>query len=147
MPLERSAGAVIFHQKKDAPEYLLLHYTARHWDLPKGHIENGEKQKEAAKREVKEETGLEDIEFSPGFEETIKYFYKREGRNFFKVVVFFLAEAKTKKVKISYEHQGFKWLPYEKALKQLTFKNAKEIIKKANNFLSRKGLSGGKKNT
>lgn len=135
MPLEKSAGAVIFRKEKGKIYYLLLHYEARHWDLPKGHIEKGEKPEEAAKREVEEETGIKDIEFTSGFKETIKYFYKRDGRNFFKIVVFFLAETKVKKIKISYEHSGFKWLPYEEAIKQLTFKNAKEILRKANDFI------------
>jgi len=150
MPIEKSAGAVIFRKqpfdatqgKKDTVEYLLLHYAARHWDLAKGHIEKGEKPEEAARREVKEETGIRDIEFIPGFQETIKYFYKRDNlpagrqvKTFLKTVVFFLAETKTKKVKISYEHQGFKWLPYKEALAQLTFKNAKNVLKKANEYL------------
>ena len=148
MPLEKSAGAVIFRKERGEIFYLLLHYRMRHWDLPKGHIERGEKLEEAAAREVKEETGISDIKFIPGFKETIKYFYKlegpsagRQGKTVFKIVVFFLAQTKTKRVKISYEHQGFKWLSYEKALEQLTFNNAKEILKKANDFLSRKGLS------
>ncbi|MDO8558970.1 MAG: bis(5'-nucleosyl)-tetraphosphatase [bacterium] len=139
MPIEKSAGAVIFRKegKKTKFFYLLLHYEARHWDLAKGHIEKGEKPKEAAIREVKEETGIEDIEFIPEFKETIKYFYKRDGKSFLKTVVFFLAQTKTKKVKISYEHQGFKWLPYEEALEQITFDNAKKILKKANDFLKK----------
>lgn len=106
--------------------------------MPKGHIERGEKLEEAAIREAKEETGIDDIKFIPGFKETIKYFYKRDNKNFFKIVVFFLAQTKTKRVKISYEHQGFKWLHYEKALEQLTFNNAKQILKKADNFLINK---------
>lgn len=135
MPIEKSAGAVIFRKEEGKIFYLLLHYKARHWDLPKGHIEKREKLEEAAEREIKEETGIKDIEFVPGFKETIKYFYKRESKNFFKIVVFFLAETKIKKVKISWEHQGFKWLPYKDALEQLTFKNAKEILQKADDFL------------
>ena len=90
-------------------------------------------------REIKEETGIKDIKFITGFKETIKYFYKRDSKNFLKTVVFFLAQTKIKKVKISYEHQGFKWLPYEEALEQITFNNAKKILKKANDFL-KKGI-------
>lgn len=140
MPVEKSAGAVIFRKEKDTIKYLLLHYELGHWDLPKGHIEKKEKPEQAAAREVEEETGIKNIEFIPGFKETIKYFYKREGKNFFKIVVFFLAQTKAEKVKISYEHKGFKWLPYEKALGQLTFQNAKNILKKANGFLPGQGL-------
>ena len=135
MPLEKSAGAVIFYKSDKKIEYLLLHYQAGHWDFPKGNIEKGEKLEETVKREVKEETGIEDVKFTPGFKESIKYFYRLKGKNIFKIVTFFLAETKTKKVKISWEHIGYKWLPHEEALEQLTFKNAKEILKKANHFL------------
>ncbi|PIW92064.1 MAG: diadenosine tetraphosphate hydrolase [Candidatus Nealsonbacteria bacterium CG_4_9_14_0_2_um_filter_37_38] len=140
MPIEKSAGAVIFRKEKDTIEYLLLHYQAKHWDFPKGNIEKGEKLEDTVRREVKEETGIENIKFALGFKEAIKYFYKLKGRNIFKIVTFFLAETKTKEVKISWEHTGFEWLPYEEALEQLTFKNAKEILKKANEFISRESI-------
>ena len=132
MPIEKSAGAVIFRKQRGGIYYLLLHYGIGHWDLAKGHIEKGEKPEEAAEREIKEETGIKEIKFAPGFKETIKYFYKRDNKNFVKTVVFFLAKTETKQVKISYEHKGFKWLPYDKALQQITFDNAKKILKKAN---------------
>src|SRR4030042_6066658 len=149
MPIERSAGAVIFRKEKDTQKYLLLHYAGGHWDFPKGNIEKGEKSEEAAGREIFEETGIKDIEFVPGFKETVKYFYKRTppkydkdetGKTVLKTVVFFLTQTKTKKIKISWEHQGFKWLPYEEALEQLIFKNAKEILQKASDFISKKGI-------
>ena len=58
---ERSAGAVIFYSETDSaePEFLLLHYTAGHWDFPKGNIEHGEQEIQAAIREIREETGME----------------------------------------------------------------------------------------
>jgi len=140
MPLERSAGAVIFREEGDKIYYLLLHYQSGHWDFPKGIIEKGEKIEETAKREVKEETGIENIEFVEGFKEWIKYFFRVKGRTIFKIVTFLLAETKQKKVKISWEHIGFKWLPYEEALEKLTFKNAKEILEKANDFLSKQSI-------
>lgn len=135
MPIEKSAGAVIFRKEKDTIEYLLLHYQAGHWDFPKGNIEKGEKPEDTAKREIFEETGIKDIEFVPDFKQTLKYFYKRKKKNIFKIVTFFLAPTRTRKVKISWEHIGYKWLPYNQALKQLTFDNAKEILKKANQLL------------
>jgi len=140
MPLEKSAGAVIFLRENKKIYYLLLHHQAGHWDFPKGNIGKGEKLEETVKREVKEETGLEEIKFVPGFKESIKYFYKLRGKNIFKIVTFFLAKTKAEEVKISWEHIGYKWLPYQQALKQLTYKNAKEILKKANDYLSEKGI-------
>lgn len=136
MSVEKSAGAVVFRRSKNKIEYLLLHYGAgRHWDFPKGHVEKGETEKETVLRETKEETGITDLEFAPGFRKEIKYFYKRDGKTVLKKAVFYLAETKAKKVKISFEHTGYKWLPYESAMQQLTFKNAKQILEAANNSL------------
>ncbi len=103
--------------------------------MPKGHIEKGEKEIETAKREAEEETGLKDLKFIEGFKEWIKYFFKLKRKNILKFVTFYLVETKTKEVKVSFEHLGYKWLPYEKALEKLTFKNAKEVLKKADTFL------------
>jgi len=143
MPLEKSAGAIIFRRENNKIFYLLLHYpsTTRgakkdYWDFPKGHIEKGEKIEETVKREVEEETGLKDIKFVEGFKEWIKYFFRFKNKNIFKIVTFYLAETKEKKVKISWEHLGYKWLPFQEALSQLTFKNAKEILKKAHQYLA-----------
>lgn len=141
MPVEKSAGAIIFKKEGEKPLFLLLHYPSSakaprdYWDLPKGHTEKGETLEGTAKREVEEETGLKNIEFIDGFKETIKYFFKFEGNNILKFVTFYLGETKTKEVKISGEHIGFGWLHFEKALNRLTYKNAKEILQKANDFL------------
>jgi 8-oxo-dGTP pyrophosphatase MutT (NUDIX family) len=134
MKHERSAGAIVFRKGKE-PLYLLLHYGAKHWDFPKGHIEANETDLEALKREVKEETGIKDIEIVRDFKEKIQYFYKLKKELISKDVVFYLAKTKTAQIKLSFEHIGSKWLPYKKAIEQLTFKNAKEILKQANKFL------------
>ena len=135
MPLEKSAGAVVFRRQGNKIYYLLLRYELGHWGFPKGHIEKGETIEDTARREIEEETGLKNIKFVEGFKEWIKYFFKLKGKNIFKIVTYFLAETKIKKIKISFEHIGFKWLTYKEAMKQLTFRNSKEILKKANEFL------------
>jgi bis(5'-nucleosidyl)-tetraphosphatase len=147
MPIERSAGAVIFRREGKEIFYLLLHYEGvshrgdkDYWDLAKGHIEKGEALEDTVRREVKEETGLENIEIVSGFKETIKYFFRWDGKNILKFVTFYLAETKTREIKISDEHIGFEWLPYGAAVEKLSFKNAKNILKKADGFFSGKGL-------
>jgi 8-oxo-dGTP pyrophosphatase MutT (NUDIX family) len=152
MPVEKSAGAVIFRRENNKIYYLLLHYPGAshraekdYWDFPKGHVENGEEEIETVKREVFEETGLKEIKFVEGFKEWIKYFFRHRGKTVFKIVTFYLAETTTKEIKTSFEHIGYKWLPYDQAIKKLTFKNAKEILKKANELLSEKLLEAKKK--
>jgi bis(5'-nucleosidyl)-tetraphosphatase len=146
MPVERSAGAIIFRKEDGKAFFLLLHYPGGsrakkdYWDLPKGHIEKGEDEISAVKREVREETGLSDIDFVKGFKKIISYFFKRQGKTVLKFVTFYLAGTAEKEIKISGEHTGFQWLSYQEAINRLTYKNAREILEKANNFLSGKGL-------
>lgn len=135
MPKEKSCGAIVFKRQKDGAKYLLLHYEAGHWDFPKGHMEKNEKEEITAAREIKEETGIDDIEFVDGFRDVIKYFYKKGEETMHKEVVFFLAESATEEVKLSFEHIGYAWLGYEHAFKKLTFNNSKELLRKANHFL------------
>jgi 8-oxo-dGTP pyrophosphatase MutT (NUDIX family) len=143
MPKETSAGAVVFRNNGKI-YYLLLHYKSGHWDFPKGHIENGEDEDKTVKREIEEETGIKDINIIDGFKDWINYFFRKTYEEHkkapwvFKIVNFYLAETKTKQVKLSDEHIGYKWLNYDDALKQLTYKNAKEILKKANNYIIQK---------
>ena|SRR3972149_7813944 len=146
MPVEKSAGAIIFRRKGKKIYYLLLHYPSNinakkdYWDLPKGHIEKREKEIETARREVFEETGLKNILFKEGYEKTIKYFFRSRGQTIFKTVVFYLGETKTETVHISSEHIGFKWLPYKEAYEELTFENARKVLRAAYDFVSKKGL-------
>ncbi len=137
MPVEHSAGAVVFRREKEQILYLLLHYEEGHWGASKGHIEKGETIEQTALREIQEETGIEDLRFVEGFKETNKYFFVFEGERIFKTVVFLLAETRTKAVKLSFEHIGFEWLPYEAAIERTTFKDEKEVLKKAHEFVRR----------
>ncbi len=135
---ERSAGVVLFREENSNRLYLLLHYTAKHWDFPKGNIEEGEDELSTVKREVKEETGITDLEFIDGFKRVIEYYYKRLGVLVHKQVIFYLAKTREKDVKLSYEHIGYKWLPYEEAYNTLTYDNSKKILKDAEVFLASK---------
>ena len=131
---ERSAGAVVFTEKGETVRYLLLHYPAGHWDFPKGHVEDGESDVEAALREVKEETGL-DVEIIFGFREVIDYVYSKGNVMSHKTVVFFLARAETDIVRLSSEHTGYAWLPYREAMRRITYENSRKVLYKADAFL------------
>ncbi len=138
MPVEKSAGAVVFRKKNDKIKYLVIQYGWGHWEFPRGLIEKGESLENTARREIEEEVGIKDIKFVPGFKEWIKFFFKLKEENIMKVATFLLVETKTKEIKLSFEHKDYAWLEYEEALEKLTFKNAKEILKKANDFLKKR---------
>jgi bis(5'-nucleosidyl)-tetraphosphatase len=136
---EKSAGAVIFFEK-GTRKYLLLKHPAGHWGFPKGNIEEGEDEIHAAEREIREETGIEDFSFVGGFREEISYFYRKGKNTVYKTVVYFLAKAKTDRVKLSGEHEDYAWLSYNAALRYLTHSNSRRVLSKAEEYL--KGESG-----
>ncbi len=154
MPREKSAGAIIFRRESGNVYFLLLHYPGinrkgGHWEFAKGHIENNEAEEIAAIREIKEETGISDVQILSGFKKYIKYFFKKNKKFLkketeksgkksawiFKLVAFFIAETKTKEVNLSPEHTDFLWLPFDEAHKKVTYKNSKELLREANDFL------------
>jgi len=130
LPREKSCGAVIFRQN-DSRKYLLLHYTGGHWDFVKGHVEKNESEEDTVRREANEEVGITDLDFVEGYRQSVRYFFKRATSRVHKEVVFYLAESKTATIRISHEHVGFDWLPYDDAYKRLTYESAKEILRKA----------------
>ena len=135
---EKSCGAVIFIKKSEETKYLLLNYAGGHWDFVKGNVEDNETEKQTVVRELKEETAIEDAQFLDGFKETIAYFYRRQGLTIHKEVVFFIMESHTDKVTLSFEHVGYIWLDYQHAMEKLNFKNAKDVLQKAHDFLNKK---------
>jgi 8-oxo-dGTP pyrophosphatase MutT (NUDIX family) len=137
---EKSCGAVVFKRDGEV-QYLLLHYGAGHWDYVKGQVETKESENDTVLRELKEETGITDARFINGFREEINYFYRRGGKTVNKKVIFFLIETKDSNVKLSYEHIGYKWLNYAKAMEKLTFANAKKVLEKAHEFLGKEGIA------
>jgi 8-oxo-dGTP pyrophosphatase MutT (NUDIX family) len=137
---EKSCGAVIFVKKDNSTKYLLLNYAAGHWDFVKGNVEPNETEKETVLRELQEETGITDASFLDGFKETIAYFYRRQGLTVHKEVVFFIMESQTEKVTLSFEHVGFIWLDYQHAMEKLNFKNAKDVLQKAHDFLKKQKI-------
>jgi bis(5'-nucleosidyl)-tetraphosphatase len=123
------------YSDKGDPLYLLLHHDLGHWDFPKGEIEKGESSEDTVRREIQEETGITNVEIVPGFKETIHYFYTLNGERFSKWVAFLLAKTGEEKVTLSFEHQGFVWLPFSEALDRFEFKASKNILRKADEYI------------
>ena len=135
MATEKSAGIVLFRNNSSKNEFLLLNYPQGHWDFVKGKVEQNETSHETAIRETREETGITNIEFIDGFEESVEYDFRFKKEDIHKKVIFFLAKTDEKNIKLSHEHNDYLWLEYNDALKKTTFENAKNVLTKANEFL------------
>lgn len=97
--------------KKDG-EFLLLkrsqeNSSSGEWTFPGGKIEEGESEKEAAIRELKEETGLEGKIINSGKP------YIGEGELGLWKIYPFQIKLDSKNVELDYEHSEFKWLSLE----------------------------------
>ncbi len=137
MKFEYSAGAVIYKEGRDGkPLFLLLMKKNNEYDIPKGHIEKGESSEEAARREIKEETGL-DVNFIPGFSTVTKYFFYVKKEKTMKTNRLFLSRMDNPKVRISHEHRGYYWLTYEQTMKAIKYKNTRQLFTEANWYIER----------
>ena len=92
MKKEKSCGCIII--KDD--EVLLIKHNKGHWDFPKGHMEEGETEKQTAVREVKEETNM-DVEIIS--EQKYIASYIIQDKQVDKEVIFYLAKPLSLEIK------------------------------------------------
>lgn len=138
MQLQFSAGIIVYHPTPAGRQYLLLQAASGYWGYPKGKMEKGESKQEGALRELKEEAGIE-ATILEGFEHLITYFFKdRNGQLIKKTVYFFVGEASSEIVTISDEHIGHQWLLFQDAVQQVTYPNDRDVLIKADAFLTTK---------
>ena len=120
---------MIFRAAPTGSKVLLLR-AYRNWDLPKGRLEPSETPFEAAIREVREETGLSNLDFCCG-DESIETEPYAGG----KVVRFYVARSDEGEVSLPInptlgraEHHEFRWVSPEEAL-QLTVPRLQRVLR------------------
>jgi len=116
-PRRFSAGVVVVHVAGGAVQYLLLR-AYKNWDFPKGLVEPGEQPLDAALREVREETTLENLAFDWGTDYVDTGPYNKG-----KISRYYLARSSATKVHLPVnpelgfpEHQEARWVGFETAL-------------------------------
>jgi 8-oxo-dGTP pyrophosphatase MutT (NUDIX family) len=112
-----SCGAVVVRETPQGRRLLMLRAFS-HWDFPKGLLESGEDSKQAAIREVREETTLDDLSFPWGEE-----FFDSGPYSRGKTARYYLALTRRSDVAIHPnpetgrpEHAEFRWLTADEAL-------------------------------
>ena len=89
----KAAGGVVRDEKKS----ILMIYRRGHWDLPKGKLDKGEKKKEAAVREVEEETGVKGIKLKKKII-TTRHSFRKNGKRVLKKTYWYKMRAPNQKL-------------------------------------------------
>jgi 8-oxo-dGTP pyrophosphatase MutT (NUDIX family) len=98
--------------------------------LPKGHPDGGETLELAARREVREEAGVE----AEPLEDlgVVRYRYERRGRPIAKAVRFYLFRYLSGDVADhDHEIEEARWVPLEEAARELTYDGEREMVRRA----------------
>ena len=130
MKTEKACGAVI---EKDG-KILVIYQNNGFWGFPKGHVEDGETEKETAEREIFEETGLKvEVNENNRFE----FSYDIEKTNVHKIVVLFTAKVidDSNFKKQDEEIAEMRWIEPENVEEILTFDDWKDIWRKIKNVI------------
>lgn len=128
-----AAGCVVYrHTSSGAPLLLLIHDKYGRWTLPKGHLENGESEQDAAVREVLEETGLSG-ELGVLVARIIYRVRSKRGLERLKQVAFFLLHANSVEARPQAEEgiSAAEWFAPEEALGRIGYPQVRDVLARA----------------
>ncbi len=133
MIYEKSCGAVVYTETAEGRRYLIEQMKQGHYAVCKGHVEGDETEEQTAQREIFEETGLT-VKVDTAFREETAY-SPYEGC--IKQVVYFIAKADRTETQAQPEEvTSILWLPFDEALKAMTYENDRQLLTKAEYFLN-----------
>jgi len=136
---DKSFGIVPVLKVKNKYLFLLIQHVFGHWAFPKGHPKKNENPIDTAKRELYEETGLTNISISENISFEERYSFEQDDKKIEKTVIYFLGFIDKPEInipdKFKSEILDAKWTTYDEAIKLLTYKETREILKEAKNYL------------
>jgi len=114
---------------------LILHREGNHWGFPKGKANPGEEHMETACRELKEETNLDvkDILHTHAFNE--HYQFRRKKEQIYKTAHYYPAIVEGTLKCQEEEIREARWFSFSDALNQLSFKQARHILRETMRLL------------
>lgn len=129
---ETSAGGIVFRIERGKPRFLLIRDSYQNWGFPKGHLEAGEDPETAARREVGEETGLEELAVH-GLVDTIDWRFRFRGQTIHKVCHFFLMETSRSRTHPQRKEgiTACAWMPFSEAERVVSYGNARGVLRRA----------------
>lgn len=136
MKYEISSGAVVFTRRNNEILYVIVQSPEGFYGYPKGHMEEGETEQEAALREIFEETGLRPL-LLDGFR-TVDEHAIPSKPDVIKRIIYFLAEYEAQEIYLQEEELiSAALMTYDEAMAAFQFESSRRILREAHKFLTK----------
>lgn len=128
---ETTSGGIVFRRNTTSGglEILLIQDAKKRWTIPKGHVEPGEEHGATAEREIREETGLQDMQ-ALNWLGKVHFRYRREQTLVLMTMHIWLvkAEGDTNKLQPEEWMSAVKWLPAHEAVDKIAYDDIGKLM-------------------
>ena len=138
LPVEKLGGALVYAKKDNQIYFGFVHDVFGYWTLSKGHIEEGENEKEGTIREIKEEIGL-DIKIKEKLGENEYVASHPEKGKTLKKVIYFLAESPYQELQLESSGglDGARWFQLSEIPELKIYNDIVPLVAKAIEIISK----------
>ncbi len=128
---ETTSGGIVYRHRKDGNglDILLIKDAKDRWTIPKGHVEPGEETGATAEREIREETGLQDMEVLCWLGK-VNFRYRRGQSLVLMTMHIWLVEGQGETNKLHPEEwlNDVKWLSAAEAIDKIAYEDISKLM-------------------
>lgn len=128
---ETTSGGIVFRRNEFSKqiEILLIQDAKHRWTIPKGHVEENEESRDTAEREIREETGLQEMKVMNWLGK-VNFRYRRNHTLVLMTMHIYLVQAQGDSDTLQPEEwlTGIKWLPAAEAVDKIAYDDIGKLI-------------------